>query len=204
MTMQEPISTDPHLLYRRTDPVTSAKSAPRRGSVPNAARVLEVIRSFGNAGCTQDDVFEALNVGNEVETGPQSQSSINGQFHILEKQRLISRPGEERIGCRLQGKQLVMYALDESEQTSALMNDRLILEKVLNPQELDALYKWYDLQQKAEKLAQEAEAWKNGIIKDVLGIKTNGEYVIGLDFGYKLKVTVKPKSTNLEIKKGRI
>lgn len=202
--MQEPVSTDPRLLYRRTDPDTSAKSAPRRGSTPNAIRVLEVIRSFGSLGCTQDDVFEALDVGNEAETGPQSQSSINGQFNILEKQRLIVRPGEERIGCRLGGKQLVMYALDESEQTAALMNDRLILEKVLSPQELAALYKWYDLQQQAEKLAQEAEAWKNGIIKDVLGITTNGEYVIALDLGYKLKITVKPKSTNMEIKKGRI
>lgn len=202
--MQEPVSTDPHLLHRRTDPVTSAKSARRRGAAPNAVRVLEVIRSFGNLGCTQDDVFEALDIGNEAKTGPQSQSSINGQFNILEDQRLIWRPGEERIGCRLGGKQLVMYALDESEQASALMNDRLILEKVLNPQELAALYKWYDLQQQAEKLAQEAETWKNGIIKDILGIKANGEYVIALDMGYKLKATVKPKSTNLEIKKGRI
>jgi len=202
--MQEPVSTDPHLLHRRTDPVTSTKSARRRGSAPNAVRVLEVIRSFGNLGCTQDDVFEALDIGNEAKTGPQSQSSINGQFNILEDQRLIWRPGEERIGCRLGGKQLAMYALDESEQASALMNDRLILEKVLNPQELGALYKWYDLQQQAEKLAQEVEDWKNGIIKDILGIKTNGEYVIALDMGYKLKATVKPKSTNLEIKKGRI
>lgn len=194
--MELPVSEKEHLMHRVADPDTSAQSAKARARL-NLFKVLDVIRSFGDAGCIADEVFEMLNFGHEDETGPMSYSGITGTWVILERQRFIERTGEERIGNRFGASQLVMRALSDNERALRLMQDMDVVSKSLTEDDYAKINEWYAASE-ALKLAKQREAEARGnVVQFVFGDPPNGQYAMPLMGGYELTAKVASSKTYL-------
>jgi len=200
MESHEPFSAPAHRMHRVVDPETSKKSASTRGAKNNLMRILEVVRSFGDDGCTQDEVFEALNFGREDETGPQSYSGITGAWAPLERQRFIECTGEERIGKRFGAKQEVRRALSEEERTARLLGDLDVVSRPLSTDDYVKIDAWYMAQQALEKAKVEEAAARDAVIRDVYRSPRPGLYTIALQYGYALTAKICESKTYLSWK----
>jgi len=82
--------TEPKMLARSTDPVTSKESAKTVDTTKLEAIVYEAIKSFGSKGCISDEVLELF---------PKHRySSITARYAPLLRKGFIEDSGETRKG----------------------------------------------------------------------------------------------------------
>lgn len=84
--------TEPHMLHRRESGDTSVAAAHAVDSARLEEMVLQLVRSFGPEGCTQDDVLQTP----DVEGMPYS--SVTARFAALIRKGFIEDTGKRRPG----------------------------------------------------------------------------------------------------------
>lgn len=90
-TAREEFGTPSRQLARRRDPVTSHEAAAKVDTAYLEKRVLEVIVSFGRAGCISDDVRHAMPC--------LPYSSVTARYKALSDKGMIEYPGDRLPGA---------------------------------------------------------------------------------------------------------
>ena len=103
---QDSFGTDPSKLHRLESPDTSKDAAYSVDTSKLEREVLEIIRSFGEAGCISDEVrFHPAMLGKPY-------SSVTARYKALMDNKLIVDTGERRKGQSGRGMR-VMRAVTE-------------------------------------------------------------------------------------------